>query len=149
VSLPARLVEARAAIDQPAEGPLVLVIEDNASAAALLVDMLRREGYRTSVLCEGRRVTEEAARLQPLAITLDIQLPDMHGWDVLRALKSSPRTRDIPLIVVSVIDDRSRGIALGADEHLVKPVDRAALLAAIGRFRNPGDDGRRSRRSHR
>jgi CheY-like chemotaxis protein len=73
----------------------------------------------------------------------------MHGWDVLRALKSSPRTRDIPLIVVSVIDDRSRGIALGADEHLVKPVDRAALLAAIGRFRNPGDDGRRSRRSHR
>jgi signal transduction histidine kinase/CheY-like chemotaxis protein/HAMP domain-containing protein len=144
VSLPARLVEARAAIDQPAEGPLVLVIEDNASAAALLVDMLRRDGYRTSVLCEGRRGAEEAARLQPLAITLDIQLPDMHGWDVLRALKSSPRTRDIPLIVVSVIDDRSRGVALGADEHLVKPVDRAALLAAVRRFRHPGDEGRHS-----
>jgi DNA-binding response OmpR family regulator len=138
-------VEAQAAIDQPAEGPLVLVIEDNASAATLLVDMLLREGYRTSVLCEGRGVAEEAARLQPLAITLDILLPDLHGWDVLRALKSSPRTRDIPVIVVSVIDDRSRGIALGADEYLVKPVDRAALLAAVRRVRHLGGGAGASR----
>jgi signal transduction histidine kinase/ActR/RegA family two-component response regulator/HAMP domain-containing protein len=145
IGLPVRLVEAQAAIDQPAEGPLVLVIEDNASAATLLVDMLLREGYRTSVLCEGRGVAEEAARLQPLAITLDILLPDLHGWDVLRALKSSPRTRDIPVIVVSVIDDRSRGIALGADEYLVKPVDRAALLAAVRRVRHLGGGAGASR----
>jgi signal transduction histidine kinase/ActR/RegA family two-component response regulator/HAMP domain-containing protein len=141
IGLPARLVEAQAAINQPAEGPLVMVIEDNASAATLLVDMLLREGYRTNVLCEGRGVAEEAARLQPLAITLDILLPDLHGWDVLRALKSSPQTRNIPVIVVSVIDDRSRGIALGADEYLVKPVDRASLLAAVGRFRRSSDGG--------
>jgi CheY-like chemotaxis protein len=140
VGLPGSLLQAPDEAAQPAEGPLVLVVEDNPSAAALLVDTLHGAGYRTEVFSEGQRVAEEAGRLQPFAITLDILLPDMHGWDVLRTLKSSPRTRHVPLVVVSVVDDRSRGIALGADDYLVKPVDRAALLAAIDRFRHASDE---------
>jgi signal transduction histidine kinase/ActR/RegA family two-component response regulator len=136
VELPAGMAhEQLVAAGQPAKGLLVLLIEDDVGAAALLVDMLRREGYRTKVVRDGRRAAREAARLQPLAITLDVMLPGADGWEVLRVLKSSERTRHIPLVMVSVMDERSRGMALGADDYLVKPVDRAALLAAIDRFR--------------
>jgi CheY-like chemotaxis protein len=127
---------------QPAEGELVLVIEDDAGAAALLVDTLRRQGYRTLVLRDGRRAAQEAARLQPFAITLDVHLPAPDGWDVLRTLKSTEATRDIPLIVVSIVDERARGLALGADDYLVKPVNRKALLAAIARLRPAAGTGK-------
>ncbi len=129
---------------QPAEGHLVLVVEEDAGAAALLVDALRRDGYRTAVSRDGRLAADEAARLQPFAITLDVHLPSFDGWAVLRAIKSAERTRHIPLVVVSVVDERSRGMALGADDYLVKPVDREALLTTIARFRvgAPGAGGR-------
>jgi len=120
---------------QPADGHLVLVVEEDAGAAALLVDALRRDGYRTAVARDGRLAADEAARLQPFAITLDVHMPSFDGWAVLRAIKSSERTRHIPLVVVSVIDERSPALALGADDYLVKPVDREALRATIARFR--------------
>jgi signal transduction histidine kinase/DNA-binding response OmpR family regulator/HAMP domain-containing protein len=126
-----QLVEAT----QPRDGLLVLVIEDDPVAAALLADTLRRDGYRTEVLASGRDAVEQAAHLQPFAITLDILLPGADGWDVLRALKSSERTRRIPLIVVSVADERPRALALGADDYILKPFDRRGLREAIARLR--------------
>jgi CheY-like chemotaxis protein/anti-sigma regulatory factor (Ser/Thr protein kinase) len=117
--------------------PLVLVVEDNPAAATLLSSMLRQAGYRTQVVRDGEQVVARARELQPLAITLDVLLPGLDGWQVLRALKSTPQTRDIPVIVVSVVDDRSLGIALGADDYLVKPIDRDALLRAVGRHGRP------------
>jgi CheY-like chemotaxis protein len=86
------------------------------------------------VVANGQEAIEKARALRPLAVTLDIMLPGVDGWEVLRALKSSPATRDIPVVVVSVMDNRSLGIALGADDYLVKPLDRQALLDALGRF---------------
>jgi signal transduction histidine kinase/DNA-binding response OmpR family regulator/HAMP domain-containing protein len=126
-----QLVEAT----QPRDGLLVLVIEDDPGAAALLVDTLRRDGYRTEVLADGRDAVGLAAHLQPFAITLDILLPGADGWEVLRALKSSERTRRIPLIVVSVADERPRALALGADDYILKPFDRRGLREAIARMR--------------
>jgi signal transduction histidine kinase/DNA-binding response OmpR family regulator len=113
--------------------PLVLVVEDNLSAAALLSSMLRRAGYRVHVVRDGSEALEKAAELRPLAITLDVLLPGLDGWEVLRRLKSGPQTRDIPVVVVSVVDNRSLGITLGADDYLVKPIGRQALLQALGR----------------
>jgi CheY-like chemotaxis protein len=121
----------------PARGqtdrPLVLVVEDNLAAAALLSNMLRKAGYSTSVVRDGREALQKAEELRPLAITLDVLLPGLDGWEVLRSLKAGAETRDIPVVVVSVVDNRSLGIALGADDYLVKPIDRQALLEALER----------------
>ena len=129
--------EAGAAAAGQAAPPLILVVEDNLAAATLLSGMLRRAGYRPHVVRDGRQAVAEARQLHPLAITLDLLLPELDGWEVLRQLKSTPETRDIPVVVVSVVDDRSLGIALGADDYLVKPVDRQALLDAVGRHARP------------
>ncbi len=132
-SRPLESDEEGAAAGGPMDRPLVLVVEDNLAAAALLSNTLRRAGYRTSVVRDGREALLKAEELRPLAITLDVLLPGLDGWEVLRSLKAGAETRDIPVVVVSVVDNRSLGIALGADDYLVKPIDRQALLEALER----------------
>jgi CheY-like chemotaxis protein len=129
--------EEEAPVSAETQPPLVLVVEDNHAAAALLSSMLRRAGYRAHVVRDGKQAVARARDLRPLAITLDMLLPGLDGWEVLRALKSTVETRDVPVVVVSVVDNRSLGIALGADDYLVKPIDREALLQAIGRHGGP------------
>ena len=73
-----------------------------------------------------------ARMLEPAAITLDIVLPDMSGWDVLREVKKEPATRDIPVVIISMADNRELGLTLGAEDYFTKPVDRGALLARLG-----------------
>jgi signal transduction histidine kinase/CheY-like chemotaxis protein len=128
-------------VEQPAQeeekddiGPLVLVVEDDPKAAELLVHYLRSAGYRTEVAKEGVEALEKARRLQPAAITLDVLLPKLDGWDVLAQLKQNKKTANIPVVVVSVIDERSRGRALGAADYFVKPVSRDALVARLNRY---------------
>ncbi|MFC1773542.1 response regulator, partial [Pseudomonadota bacterium] len=75
-----------------------------------------------------------AHELQPDAITLDVMMPDMDGWSVLRALKADPVLRNIPVIMLSMIDDRKRGYSLGAVDYLTKPVDREHLHKALSRY---------------
>ncbi len=117
-----------------ADRPLVLVVEDDPAAANLLSVYLVRGGYRAEVATNGPEALEKARRLSPLAITLDILLPGMDGWEVLRGLKSDPATRDIPVVVVSVVSNRDLGYALGAVDYFVKPVDRQALLDRLARY---------------
>jgi signal transduction histidine kinase/DNA-binding response OmpR family regulator len=116
------------------DGPLVLVVEDDLRAASLLSLYLGRGGYRTEVAGDGRQALEKAKVLRPVAITLDIMLPQMDGWEVLRALKLEPATRDIPVVIVSIVDNEELGYALGAVDYFVKPVDREALLARLARY---------------
>jgi DNA-binding response OmpR family regulator len=88
-------------------------------------------------VCGASRGFEGLARTRenlPALIVLDIGLPDGSGWSILTALKSAVATRDIPVVVYSIDDDRRTSLQLGACEHLVKPVDRATLAAAIARF---------------
>jgi CheY-like chemotaxis protein len=75
-----------------------------------------------------------ALRVKPDVIVLDILLPDYSGWDVLTELKAHPQTRHIPIIVISVIDDRARSLELGAAEHLLKPLSRPKLFQALSRI---------------
>jgi CheY-like chemotaxis protein len=112
-------------------GPLILVVEDNPQAAALLTTYLVRGGYQVEVARNGPGALEMARRLQPEAITLDVLLPDIDGWDVLAALKHDPSTAAIPVVVVTIVDEPHRGRALGAVDYLVKPVDAKTLLAVL------------------
>jgi signal transduction histidine kinase/CheY-like chemotaxis protein len=113
--------------------PRILVIEDDRAAAQLLQSQLTSAGYESVVCDRPQDALELAARLQPSAITLDIVMKPKNGWEVLTLLKRDPRTARIPMIVVSIVDQPSMGALLGADEYLVKPVDKATLLAALER----------------
>ena len=119
------------AIDGPA--PVVLVIEDDPTAASLLESQLSSAGYDVRKCDDSKRALETVAALQPSAVTIDIIMKPANGWEILAALKTDPRTAQIPVIVVSVIDQRSTGALLGADEYIVKPVEKPALLAAVDR----------------
>ncbi len=114
------------------DGPLILVVEDNPQAAALMTAYLARGGYQVEVARNGPGALEMAQRLQPEAITLDVLLPDIDGWDVLAALKHDPSTAAIPVVVVTIVDEPRRGRALGAVDYLVKPVEAKTLLAVLG-----------------
>jgi CheY-like chemotaxis protein/anti-sigma regulatory factor (Ser/Thr protein kinase) len=118
------------------DDPLILVVEDDPAAAELMTRILERGGYRTAVARTGIAAVAKARELQPAAITLDILLPELDGWDVLKRLKEDERTRHIPAVVVSVVDDPELGIALGALDYFVKPVDGDALLQCLDRFRH-------------
>jgi PAS domain S-box-containing protein len=114
----------------------ILVVEDDPAAAHLLQSHLVSAGYDVVLCEEPQRALEMAAHLQPSAVTLDILMKPMSGWEVLPSLKSDPRTSKIPVIVVTVVDQPTTGALLGADEYVVKPVDKATLLAAVERCLN-------------
>ena len=111
--------------------PLVLVVEDHPPTALLICTQLRLGGYRTEVAKDGQEAFEKARRLQPVAVTLDILLPGIDGWDVLRALKNDESTQSLPVIVVTVVENEPLGRALGAIDYFVKPVESRTLLAKL------------------
>jgi CheY-like chemotaxis protein len=114
--------------------PLILVVEDDPSAAELLTRQLDRAGFRTEVVSTGAEVMEKARTLQPAAITLDVLLPGLDGWEVLNQLKNDEATRLIPVIVISVVDNPELGIALGALDYFVKPVAAKDLMGRLKKF---------------
>jgi DNA-binding response OmpR family regulator len=109
------------------------VIEDDRVTAHLIQSQLTSSGYEVMVCEEPQKALEVAAQFQPSAITLDIVMKPKNGWEVMSQLKRDTRTAQIPLIVVSIVDQPSIGALLGADEYLVKPVDKVTLLAALER----------------
>lgn len=111
----------------------ILVVEDDRATAQLIQSQLTSAGYQVTVCEEPQNALDIAAQLQPCAITLDIVMKPKNGWEILTQLKRDPRTAQIPLIVVSIVDQPSMGALLGADEYLVKPVDKGTLLGAIAR----------------
>ncbi len=111
--------------------PLVLVVEDDRQASELLRHHLTAAGYDVAQAFDGQQAVQLARSLRPTAITLDVVLPQKDGLRVLAELKSAPETREIPTIIVSMTDDRQIGIALGAADYLIKPVDRERLLHAL------------------
>ncbi|PYU57496.1 MAG: hypothetical protein DMG56_22330 [Acidobacteria bacterium] len=113
--------------------PRILVVEDNAATGQLIQSQLASSGYETLKCDQPERASDIAAELQPDAITLDLLMSPVHGLEVLLQLKNDPRTARIPVIVVTIVDQPSIGTAFGADEYLIKPVDKATLLAAVER----------------
>lgn len=126
-------------MDSPNEGgetggsKTILVVEDNPQASKLLSLYLIQAGYRVLIAQSGNEALLLAQQYQPMAITLDLLLPDMDGWEVLSELKAMPATHNIPVVIVSVLDRQVLGYRLGASDYLVKPVDRTELLHALRR----------------
>lgn len=128
---------ARAQIDplQGAESaPMVLVIEDEPDARELAARALTRAGFSVQGVGGGEIGLALARSKTPALILLDIFLPDRSGWRVLQTLKHDPRTRDIPVVVLSVNEDRAHALELGAAEHIIKPADRDVLAATVMRL---------------
>jgi signal transduction histidine kinase/CheY-like chemotaxis protein len=115
-------------------GPLVLLVEDDHAAAELLMRHLAGAGYRTEIARTGTEALVKARELRPLAITLDILLPELDGWEVITRLKSDPLTSAIPIFVVSVVENPELGKALGAIDYFVKPVNAKELVRRLQRF---------------
>jgi len=109
----------------------IVVIEDDRPSLDLLTAYLSGAAITVVTARDGRSGLEAVRRDRPSAVLLDIRMPGMDGWEVLRTLKQDPQTADIPVVVVSIVDERSRGAALGAAGYLVKPVSRDDLLGAL------------------
>jgi signal transduction histidine kinase/DNA-binding response OmpR family regulator len=122
--------------------PLVLVVEDDPAAAELLMRQIEGAGFQATVARTGTEALASARELEPAAITLDILLPDLDGWEVLTRLKRDEATSNIPVVVVSVVDNPELGMALGALDYFVKPVPAKELTTRLAKFdlpRRPGE----------
>jgi signal transduction histidine kinase/CheY-like chemotaxis protein len=124
-----------ATADRTTDAPLALVIDDDPAVRDLMQRFLAREGYAVVTAPDGGTGLRLAAELRPALITLDLIMPGMDGWSVLAALKADPALAETPVVVLTMLDDRSRGYALKADEFMTKPVDRERLATVLRRYR--------------
>ena len=108
-----------------------LVVEDSEAAADQICRYLGERGIETSICPRGDEALSTTAHYEPDIIILDIQLPGLLGWEVMERLKANPRTRHIPIMIVSIVDERQRALSLGASEYLVKPINRNQLSYAL------------------
>jgi CheY-like chemotaxis protein len=113
---------------------VVLVIDDDPTVRELMERFLTREGFPVVTAANGVEGLRRARELRPAAITLDVVMPDLDGWTVLAALKGDPALADIPVIFVTILDEKTKGYSLGAADYLVKPVDRERLAHVLTRI---------------
>jgi signal transduction histidine kinase/DNA-binding response OmpR family regulator len=141
-TLPARLTPTVEAASEAAklaeagmerERPIVLVVEDDPQAVELLSLYLEGAGYCVEVAWDGEEGFTKACQLHPTLITLDLLLPKLDGWDLLVRLKGDITTQEVPVVIVSIKEERGKGFALGAADYLVKPVSREELVNALQR----------------
>jgi CheY-like chemotaxis protein len=137
VSIPTEPAQAYAS-ELPADGPLpsgpiVVVVEDDPRSLDLLCLHVRRLGVGYLTAGDGRTGLELIRKVSPVAVILDLQLPVLDGWDLLALLKADPETARIPVVIVSMLDERGKGLALGAADYLVKPVRGDDVRAALSR----------------
>jgi len=111
--------------------PLILVVDDDATARDLVEQHLQRAGFAVVTARGGQEALRLVRELQPTAVTLDIMMPDLDGWTVLAAMKGDPALASIPVVLMSIVDQKKRGYALGAADYLVKPIDRTKLVATL------------------
>jgi len=119
------------------EKKTILVVDDDLESANLISSSLLQEGYNTIAATSGKEALKLVESYSPFAITLDILMPDMDGWEVLQTLKKNPETKDIPVLIVSMTKDRETGFALGAVGYVMKPINKELLISEIRRSARP------------
>jgi signal transduction histidine kinase/CheY-like chemotaxis protein len=115
----------------------VLVIDDDVTARELIGDYLRQAGFAVMTAAGGREGLKRAKESHPIAITLDVMMPDIDGWTVLAALRGDPQLADIPVVMATIVDERRQGMALGAVGYLTKPIERDKLVELVRRYAAP------------
>jgi signal transduction histidine kinase/DNA-binding response OmpR family regulator len=114
--------------------PVILVIDDDEAVRDLVQRSLTREGFQVLTACDGTEGLRMALEHSPDVITLDVVMPEMDGWETLSLLKANPRTSEIPVLLLTMLDDREKGFSLGAADFLTKPVERDQLIALMKKF---------------
>jgi adenylate cyclase len=148
IRLPAIFGDAPSAIPQASRAPsfktgrvdaaLILVIDDDASVRDVVGRYLEREGFSVAKAAGGKEGLRMAREVHPAAVTLDVMMPDLDGWTVLAAIKGDPELADLPVVLMTIVDEKNRGYALGASDYLVKPVDRERLVSVLHALCNSG-----------
>jgi len=133
--------EARAEQQGDGSAGTVLVIDDDPDARRLIRRLLTADGFRVEEAESGAAGIARARETRPDAITLDVLMPGMDGWTVLKELRSDDSVGDIPVIMLSVLREQQLGLALGASEYVTKPVDRAQLRRIMDKYRPDGSTG--------
>jgi PAS domain S-box-containing protein len=124
---------------EPAGGEnVVLIVDDDPVARDVMARLLAKEGFKTVTAASGLEGLQLARKLRPAVITLDVIMPEMDGWAVLSALKSSEDVSEIPVVMVTMTDDRHTGYVLGAADYLTKPIDPGRLSGVVNRHLSPG-----------
>ncbi|MCW5941928.1 MAG: response regulator [Fimbriimonadaceae bacterium] len=118
----------------------VLVIDDDPVARELLARLLTREGFSVALAGDGEEGLRMAAQLRPQVITLDVMMPKMDGWSVLSHLKADPELAAIPVVMITMVDEKKLALSRGATDYLTKPIDRDRLAQTLARFRKTSDD---------
>jgi len=129
------LIEVESNFASDSSLPTVLVIDDDPDVHDMLRRFLSRKGFLVHTAPNGKEGIRLAKSLCPYAITLDVMMPSMDGWEVLTALKADPITANIPTIMLTIVNDQNVGYALGAADYLIKPVDRDRLILTLDRYR--------------
>jgi signal transduction histidine kinase/CheY-like chemotaxis protein len=133
------IAEESAAVDPSAL--TVLVVDDDPTMHDVLTSTLSREGYRLLHARDGRAALDILRKSPPDIVTLDVMMPGIDGWSVLGMMKSDPELEHIPVIMITIVDDRNLGFQMGASEYMTKPIDRARLIGLIRRFTGHDADG--------
>ena len=118
----------------PAGAGSVLVIDDDVASQDLVRTMLAKEGYQVTIAGSGEEGLRLAKEIHPQVITLDVAMPKMDGWSVLTTLKADAAVADIPVILLTMVDNKSMGFALGASEYLTKPINRERLITVMRKY---------------
>lgn len=141
IEIPARYekpVEQAPQVEEPSSRaphlPLILVIDDDPSAREFLTRFLTREGYGVETAANGEEGLRKARDMKPLAVLLDVTMPGMDGWNVLRLIRADEEIAETPVLMQTVVDEQNFGYALGANDYLLKPIDRNRLREALSRF---------------
>jgi CheY-like chemotaxis protein len=127
---------------QPGD-PLLLIVEDDPHYARILIDLARDKGFKVLLAMRGEDALNLAKQYQPTAVSLDVFLPDMLGWNVLSQLKQNPLTRHIPVQIITLDEDRQHGLARGAFSFVVKPTTPEGISAALGKIKDFSQPRRR------
>jgi CheY-like chemotaxis protein/anti-sigma regulatory factor (Ser/Thr protein kinase) len=112
--------------------PRILVVDDDPHIRELLTQEFIDAGYRIDLAANGREALAQVRRERPDLVILDVMMPEMNGFDVAAVLKNDPETMDIPIVILSIVQDRERGFRLGVDRYLTKPIDTDLLFREVG-----------------
>jgi PAS domain S-box-containing protein len=124
--------------EQDNNGKVILAIDDDPQVIGLYERYLQPQGFKVIALTDPSKAKEEVARVKPFAVTLDIMMPGRDGWNVIQELKSSSETRDVPVIICSIVEETEKGFSLGAADYLVKPILEEDLVNALNRINGDG-----------